>query len=225
MQAIDQRLSGSIPVLKPTDQNISYAFEGDNPEYETGCKHIAKALVNKGILIPIPIAGGKKAYAVAVLAGDGAKIDGYKTDVRKNGTISKLVEEGTQLSTALNLTPPLKLRNASNIDSGALPVVTVTNFTKTMDVLKTKDINWRFYAVLALAKNDEEAQKFRTLIKQTIVKEEYKNIVVIDALSTPLGLEEFEKYVEYSAMSMYYQNGNIQQSKDNARKAVRVGRN
>ena len=91
-----------------------------------------------------------------------------------------------------------------------------------MDVLKTKDINWRFYAVLALAKNDEEAQKFRTLIKQTIVKEEYKNIVVIDALSTPLGLEEFEKYVEYSAMSMYYQNGNIQQSKDNARKAKDV---
>ena len=222
MQAIDQRLSGSIPVLKPTDQNLSYAFEGDNPEYETGCKHIAKALVNKGILIPIPIAEGKKAYAVAVLAGDGAKIDGYKTDVRKNGTISKLVEEGTQLSTALNLTPPLKLRYATNIDSGALPVVTVTNFTKTMDVLKTKDINWRFYAVLALAKNDEEAQKFRTLIKQTIVKEEYKNIVVIDALSTPLGLEEFEKYVEYSAMSMYYQNGNIQQSKDNARKAKDV---
>lgn len=222
MQAVDQRLSGSIPVLKPTDQNLSYAFEGDYPEYENGCKNIAKALVTKGILIPTPIADGKKAYTVAVLAGDGAKIDGYKADVRKNGTISKLVDEGTQLATALSLTPALKLRYATSIDSGALPVVTVANFTKTMDALKSKDVNWHFYAVLALAKNDEEAQKFRTMIKQVIASEEYKNIAVIDALSTPLGLEEFEKYVEYSAMSMYYQGNNNQQSKDNARKAKDV---
>ena len=222
MQAVDQRLGGSIPVLKPTDQNLSYAFEGDNPEYENGCKNIAKALVTKGILIPTPIADGKKAYSVAVLAGDGAKIDGYKADVRKNGTISKLVEEGSQLATALNLTPALKLRYATSVDTGALPVVTVANFAKTMDTLRTKDVNWHFYAVLALAVNDEEAQKFRAMIKQAVTNEEYKNIVVIDALSTPLGLEEFEKYVEYSAMSMYYQGNNNQQSKDNARKAKDV---
>lgn len=48
-----------------------------------------------------------------------------------------------------------------------------------MDALRTKDVNWHFYAVLALAANDEEAQKFRIMIKQTIANEEYKNIVVI----------------------------------------------
>ena len=222
MQAVDQRLGGSIPLLKPTDQNLSYAFEGDNLEYENGCKNIAKALVTKGVLIPTPIADGKKAYAVAVLAGDGAKIDGYKSDIRKNGTISKLVEEGPQLATALSLPPALKLRYATSVDTGALPVVTVANFIKTMDALKVKDINWHFYAVLALAKNDEESQKFRLMIKQAVANEEYKNIAIIDALSTPLGLEEFEKYVEYSAMSMYYQSNSNQQSKDNARKAKDV---
>lgn len=219
MQAVDQRLGGSIPLLKPTDQNLSYAFEGDNPEYEQNSKHIAKALVTKGILIQTPIADGKKAYSVAVLAGDSAKIDGYKAEVRKNGKISKLVEEGDQLATALSLTPPLKLRYALSVDTGALPVVTIENFIKTMDALKVKDVSWRFYAVLALAKNDEEAQKFRTLIKQTIADESYRNIAVIDALSSPLGLEDFEKYVEYSAMSMYYQGNNNQQAKDNARNA------
>lgn len=222
MQAVDQRLGGSIPLLKPTDQNLSYAFEGDAPEYENGCKNIAKALVTKGILIPAPIADGKKAYAVAVLAGDGAKIDGYKAEVRKNGTINKLVEEGEQLATALSLTPALKLRYALSIDSGALPIVTVANFTKTMDALKAKDVNWHFYAVLALAKNDEEAQKFRGMIKQAVANEEYKNIAIIDALSTPLGLEEFERYVEFSAMAMYYQGNQNQQAKDNARKAKDV---
>lgn len=222
MQAVDQRLGGTIPLLKPTDQNLSYAFEGDNPEYEYGCKNIAKALVSKGVLITIPVSDGKKAYAVAVLAGDGAKIEKLKDEVRKNSTISKLVEEGMQLPTALNLTPALKLRYATSIDSGDLPIVTTANFTKTMDALKTKDVNWHFYAVLALAKNDEESQKFRGMIKQTIINEEYKNIAVIDALSTPLGFEEFEKYVDYSAMAKYYQGNNNQQSKDNARKAKEV---
>lgn len=100
------------------------------------------------------------------------------------------------------ITPPLRLRYATNIDTGALPVVTTTNFVKTMDVLKSKDISWHFYAVLALAKNDEEAQSFRNLIKKTIANAEYKNIIVVDALSTPLGLEAFEDYVNYSAIDI-----------------------
>lgn len=219
MQAVDQRLGGSMSILKATDQNLSYAFEGDWQEYENECKGIAKGLVAKGILILVPIADGKKAYSVAVLAGDGAKIDNHKAEVRKNSSITKLVEEGSQLATALSLTPALKLRYATSVETGALPVVTIANFIKTMDVLKNKDVNWHFYAVLALAKTDEEAQAFRNLIKKTIADEEYKNIAVIDALSTPLGLEEFEKYVAYSAMSLYYNKNINQQSKDNARKA------
>lgn len=222
MQAVDQRLGGTIPVLKATDQNLSYAFEGDWDVYENECKSIAKALVKKGVLIQTSIADGKQVYSAAVLAGDGAKIDRLKDEVRKNGTITKLVEEGTQLASALSLTPPLRLRYAVNTDTGALPVVTVTNFVKMMDQLKVKDTSWHFFAVLALARTDEEAQTFRNMIKKTIGNAEYKTILVIDALSSPLGLELFEEYVSYSAMSMYYNGNNNQQSKDNARKAREV---
>ncbi len=222
MQAVDQRLGGTIPVLKATDQNLSYAFEGDWDVYENECKSIAKALVKKGVLIQTPIADGKQVYSAAVLAGDGAKIDRLKDEVRKNGTITKLVEEGTQLASALSLTPPLRLRYAVNTDTGALPVVTVTNFVKMMDQLKVKDTSWHFFAVLALARTDEEAQTFRNMIKKAIGNAEYKTILVIDALSSPLGLELFEEYVSYSAMSMYYNGNNNQQSKDNARKAREV---
>lgn len=222
MQAVDQRLGGTIPVLKATDQNLSYAFEGDWDVYENECKSIAKALVKKGVLIQTPIADGKQVYSAAVLAGDGAKIDRLKDEVRKNGTITKLVEEGTQLASALSLTPPLRLRYAVNTDTGALPVVTVTNFVKMMDQLKVKDTSWHFFSVLALARTDEEAQTFRNMIKKTIGNAEYKTILVIDALSSPLGLELFEEYVSYSAMSMYYNGNNNQQSKDNARKAREV---
>lgn len=222
MQAIDQRLGGSIPVLKPTDQNLSYAFEGDNPQYEATCKGIAKGLVDKGVLIQTPVADGKKVYNAAVLAGDSAKIEGYKKEIRDKGTTAKLISEGPGLAASLTLTPALKLRYATAVDTGYLPVVTSTDFIKTMDVLKHKESGWHFYAVLALAKTEDEAQNFRNLIKKTVALEEYKNIVVIDALSTPLGLEAFEQYVDYSAMALYYNGNNNQQSKENNKKAKDV---
>ncbi|NCB25669.1 MAG: hypothetical protein EOM62_09390, partial [Bacteroidia bacterium] len=223
MQSIDQRLGGALPILKPTDQNLSYAFEGDTGELESSCKSIAKALVKKGILIENPIADGKKVYSAAVLAGDGAKIEAFKKDIReKQGTTAKLVSEGVAVATALSLPPALKLRYALDLESGKLPVVTIPDFKKAMDALKNKDLDWHFYAVLALAKTDEEAQSFRTLIKKTVADPAYKNIAVIDALSTPLGLEAFEQYVDYSAMSMYYNGNNGQQSKENAKKAKDV---
>lgn len=223
MQSIDQRLGGALPILKPTDQNLSYAFEGDTGELESSCKSIAKALVKKGILIENPIADGKKVYSAAVLAGDSTKIEAFKKDIReKQGTTAKLVSEGAAVATALSLPPALKLRYALDLESGKLPVVTMLDFKKAMDALKNKDVDWHFYAVLALAKTDEEAQSFRTLIKKTIADPAYKNIAIIDALSTPLGLEAFEQYVDYSAMSMYYNGNNGQQSKENAKKAKDV---
>lgn len=223
MQSIDQRLGGTLPILKPTDQNLSYAFEGDVSQLESCCKSIAKALVKKGILIENPVADGKKAYSAAVLAGDSAKIEMFKKDIReKQGTTAKLLSEGAAVATALRLPQALKLRYALDLESGRLPVVTISDFRKAMDALKSKDIDWHFYAVLALAKTDEEAQNFRRLIKKTVVDPAYKNITVIDALSTPLGLEAFEQYVDYSAMSMYYSGNNGQQSKENAKKAKDV---
>jgi len=222
MQAIDQRLSGTLPILKPTDQNLSYAFEGIE-EYESSAKNIAKGLENKGVLISTPIGDGKKAYGAAVLAGDSAKIETSRANIRKASTTYQLVHnDGDMLATALSLTPALKLRFAVSPDLGDLPVVTVADFTKTMDGLKNKEFSWHFFAVLALAKDENEAQGFRSLIKRTIVNENYKNIIVIDALSSPLGVEAFEQYVDYSAMAEYYQGNNNQQAKENARKAKDV---
>lgn len=222
LQAIDQRLGGTLPILKPTDQNLSYAFEGDEGELAATCKSLAKSLVKKGVLIESPIGNGKTAYSAAVLAGDSAKIDQYKKEIRAKGTTSYLISNGPDIAAALSLPPALKLRYSIDLDTGRIPIATMSDFKKTMDTLKNKDVNWHFYTVLAVAKTEEEAQSFRTLIKNTIADSDYKNISVIDALSTPLGLEAFAQYVDYSAMSMYYSGNNTQQSKENAKKAKDV---
>lgn len=221
MQAIDKRLGGSIDLLKPTEQNISYAFEGITSGLDVTCKNIAKGLNSKGILVLNPIGDNKYAYGAAVLAGDQAKIDEFKKTVRQSSTTSKLVTEG-KLSTALSLSPALRLRFADDINTGALVTVTSADFTRVTNALKDKESPWHFNAVFAFAKDEDEAQSLRKLIKETVLKDEFKNIVFIDALSTPLGEDDFNSYIEFSAMAMYYQGNNNQSAKENAFKASQV---
>ena len=220
MQAIDKRLGGAIDLLKPTEQNISYAFEGISSGLDVECKNIAKGLNKQGILVLNPIGNNKYAYGAAVLAGDQAKIDEHKKTIKKSSTTAKLVNEG-KLATVLSLNPALRLRYADDPTTGSLVTVTHADFTRIMNSLKDKSSPWHFNAVLALAKDEEEAAIFKKQIKEAARQEEYKNIVIIDALDNPLG-DDFEAYVDYSAMAMYYQGNQNQAAKDNSNKATQV---
>ena len=221
MQAIDQRLGGMIDLFKATEQNLSYVFEGIPDLEGTKPANLAKGLKENGILVLNPISGGRYAYAAAVLAGDQVKIDNHKKDIRKNSTTSKLVTEG-RLSTVLSLSPALRLRFESEPGTGKITSVTRTDFTRTINILRDRATGWNFHAVIAFAKDDAEAVTFRKTLRKAVADELYKNIVFIDALSTPLGLEAFEQYVDFSAMAMYYQGSNNTSSRESSDKAKRV---
>lgn len=221
MQAIDQRLGGQVDLLKATEQNLSYVFAGISSGLDVSCKNIAKSLKEKGILVANPISGGRFAYAAAVLAGDQAKIDNHKKEQRQNSTTSKLVAEGG-LATVLSLPPALRLRFEAEPGTGKITPVTVSDFTRTINILRDRPTEWNFHAVIALAKDDAEAAMFRKTIKAAVADKQYENIVFIDALSTPLGPEAFEQYVDFLAMSLYYQSNNNASARENSDKAKRV---
>ncbi|MGV8058733.1 MAG: hypothetical protein AB2L12_12025 [Smithellaceae bacterium] len=225
MQAIDQRLGGAIDLFKATEQNLSYVFEGIPDLEGTKSANIAKGLKEKGILVSNPISGGRYAYAAAVLAGDQAKIDNHKKDIRQNATTSKLVTEGG-LSTVLPLSPALRLRFESEPGTGKITPVTTADFMRTINILRDRArdraTGWNFYAVIAFAKDNAEAAIFRKTLRTAVAVEQYKDIVFIDALSTPLGSEAFEQYVDFSAMAMYYQGSNNTSSRESSDKAKRV---
>ncbi|MFA6223849.1 MAG: hypothetical protein WC647_16205 [Desulfomonilaceae bacterium] len=221
MQAIDQRLGGTIDLFKATDQNISYVFEGITDLEGTKSANLAKGLKEKGILVSTPISGGRYAYAAAVLAGDQVKIDNHKKEIRQNSTTSKLVTEG-RLATVLSLSPALRLRFESEYGTGKITPVTIADFTRTINILRDKASGWNFHAVIAFAKDDAEAASFRKTFKSAVADEQYENIVFIDALSTPLGAEAFEQYVDFTAMAMYYQGSNNTSSRESSDKAKRV---
>ena len=221
MQAIDQRRGGMIDLFKATEQNLSYVFEGIPDLEETKSANLAKRLKEKGILVSNPISGGRYAYAAAVLAGDQTKIDNHKKDIRQNSTTSKLVTEGG-LSTVLSLSPALRLRFESEPGTGKITPVTTSDFTRTINILRDRAVGWNFHAVIAFAKDDAEAATFRRTLRKAVADKQYKNIVFIDALSTPLGSEAFEQYVDFTAMAMYYQGSNNASSRESSDKAKRV---
>lgn len=218
MQAIDQRLGGTIELFKATEQNLSYVFEGISSGLELLCKNIAKRLKEMGILISNPISGGREVYVAAVLAGDQTKIDNEKKKVRQNTATAKLVTDGG-LSTVLSLSPALRLRFESEPNTGKIIPVTRDDFTREINKLRDKTTGWKFHAVIAFAKDETETAPFRKTIKATVAEKQYENIVFIDALSTPLGQEAFEQYVEFSAMESYYSSNNNPTSRENANKA------
>ena len=221
MQAIDQRLGGTIDLFKATDQNLSYAFDGIPDLEGTKSPNLAKGLKEKGVLVSNPIGDGRYVYAAAVLAGDQAKIDSYKNDLRNNTTTSRLVTEGG-LSTVLSLSPALRLRFEAQPGTGEIAPVTITDFTRTINTLRDKTTGWNFHAVIAFAKDDAEAAAFRKTLKAATADKQYENIVFIDALSTPLGQEAFEQYVEFQAMASYYQGSQNTSSRESADKAKHV---
>ncbi len=221
MQAIDQRLGGTIDLFKATEQNLSYVFEGIPDLEGTKSASLARGLKDEGILVYTPIGGGRYVYAAAVLAGDQAKIDSYKKDIRQISTTSKLVIEGG-LSSVLLLPPALRLRFESEPGTGKITTVTTTEFTHTINTLRDSATGWNFHAVIAFAKNDAEAAIFRKTLRTAVADKQYENIVFIDALSTPLGSEAFEQYVDFSAMAMYYRGSNNTSSRESAEKAKRV---
>ena len=221
IQAIDQRTGGSVELFRVTDKNLSLAFEGVDVLEGNSAVNIAKKLVKDGVLYKKPIGNGVEVYAAAALAGDQTKIDKHKNDIRSSTTTAKLVTEGC-LASVLPLTSALKLRFDVDPPNGKLLAVTSPDFTKTINGLRDKQSSWRFFAVIAFAKDDTEVPNFRKAIKEAVTNPDYKHIIFVDALSTPLGADAFEQYVEFSAMSMYYSGNDNTLSKNNSDKAKRV---
>jgi len=209
IQAIDQRTSGQYELFRLINRNLSLAFEGVSELSGNAAVSVANKLVQEGILFKRKIGNNVEVYNVVGLAGDQSKIENHKKELREKTTTAKLVELGG-LQSVITLKSALKLRydvdnpfGKENVP-GKLIAVTAADFNKTLSQLKTKGQGWRFIAVLAFAKNNDEVTAFRKAIKEAVVNENYNHIIFIDALSTPLGNDEFEQYVDFQSMSMYY---------------------
>lgn len=204
MQAIDMQRGGAVDLFKPTDYNLSLAFEGIPALEGSAAVGAAKKLVRDGVLWEKPIGGGRYVFNTIESGGDQSQLDTYKKELSANIRTAQLASEG-QLQEALPLTTALKQRYE-------FQAVTLTDFSRTINILRDeleRAPQCQFYGVLAFAKDDEEQKQLRKKIQDAADDASYQRIVFVD-MTTPLGRDALEQYLDYAATEKY------QAGKDNA---------
>jgi len=214
MQAISQKLGGSLEIFLPTEQNINYAFEGTDYEDNRAVNIIKNQLVKEGILYAKPTGNGKVQYAAAAVSGDQAQIDNIKERIEKGTKTSALVSLG-DMSSGLSLSAALRFRYE------IIPV-TVENFTATINRTTNEPATYKIKALLSFARNDEEQNKIRDLIKGAAKEDRYEKLVFIDTSSTVIGGERFGQWVEYVANEEYWRTKDGKLADEMSRRAKSV---
>ena len=194
LQSISNRV-GNVELLKPNDQNVDLAFSGVSGWREYKGHAIADALEKKQVLFKRP-AGNRTEYVVALNQNDNNEIDNLKEEIRKEKKTKNLVLDAT-LSAALKLPKSLEARLE-------VSPATVDDFTNIINSISRQDWKYKFPVVLTFAKNEAESIRIRESIEQSIKKDEYSNIIFIDASSNIMGEENFTDYVTSSAYAKYY---------------------
>lgn len=213
MQAISQKLGDSVELFLTTNQNINYAFEGSDLE-DYRAVNLAKKLVRDGVLYSKPMGGGKIQYAAAAVLGDQAQIDNIKKRIVGETKTAFLVSGGDLVS-AFSLSPALRFRYD-------ITPVTVENFTATINRITNEPLTYKIRAVLSFARSDEEQNKIRELIRGAMNNDRYKDLVFIDASSTVLGGERFERWVECAANEEYWRPKDGRLADEMSRKAKAI---
>lgn len=201
MQAVSTHLNDSIPLFITNEKNLYLCFEGT--DYEHKAPAIAEKLVKVEVLYKKTLGSNKFCYATMVMAGDAAELDKKKKEkIEKLRILELCIEDMTRV---FNLTPALKMRYE-------LIFASHDDITSKTNRLINESGSNAFYAIVGVAKDDNEAVLLRKLmqdkIKNAVPAE--KNIIFVDTTPTPLGVDSIEQYAEYMAAS------EIQRGKDNA---------
>ena len=194
-QAISLRISGN-DLLRPTQENLEEAFNGTN--WQQGkASSIATALIDKGILFEIPVAGGGSEYGVAN-AGGGADMATYQENARKKAKLPNLLANGAIQQQAIIL--PNEIKNRFVYDE---PGTCAENFVSCCRKLKEKEAPNRFKLLFAFAMDDADDQKLEQKILE-YTRSMSEECIIVRSL-VPLGIDSKNEYINNLAYSLYNQ--------------------
>lgn len=205
LQAISQRVGDSVELFVPNVKNINSAYEGS--ELDNGkAESIANMLVQLQILFKKPTGQNKFQYSALMINGDGTAIEKEKEQIRNSKKTYELVAEGN-LESVLNLPASIACRYE-------IKTVTAENFKQTINKLRNLEdfFGNKIVAVMAFARNDQEAAAVTKQIIDAVKDGSYK-MIFIDASATPFGQDEFEQYADNLANCKYQLGKDNQLSK------------
>lgn len=201
LQAVSLRLNDAIPLFIANEKNLDLCFEGT--DYEHRAPSIADKLVREEVLYKKPLGNNKFCYSVMVMAGDAVELDKKKTEIsEKLRTKDLLTDQLTR-----NFSLPAWLRIRYNLSFSTCDTLSIDINRLINDAGESG-----FYAIIGVAKDENEAVQLCKLMKEKIaaINSESKNIVLIDTTPTPFGSDRIDQYAEYMAAS------EIQRGRDRA---------
>ncbi len=214
MESVTRKaLKNKIPLLMSSEESLKLAFEGvENLEDGIVIK-IAKELVSKKILYEQP--GNPKTFATSAVSGDQAEIDEIKKKIETNTQTLSLIENPKFMDEGLKFTAAQKLRFK-------FINVTVDNFTFKLNRLTDEDEDFHIKGVICFARNEDEQIKMREKIKEILPNERYHKITVINTAENFGGIENFERWLDYSANAEYWRTKDKKLSDQNTHEAENI---
>ncbi len=200
MQAVSRRINNAVSLLRPTENNIRLAFEGDD-SFSTSPELILKNQLVKQlkILFPSPVENGLVEYATAMVHGDQQKIDEIIARIKNEAKTGKLLRDA-KLDSALLLSDAEKLRFS-------FKPVTIEDFTRVTNQLAddlSRGEDYRIYGVVCFAKDEAEQTKMKSLIADARADAQKRKIVMIDASVVPMGAARFEEWAKFAGNEEYW---------------------
>lgn len=221
LQAINEKVSGSVDLFIPNEKNLCLAFEGTDITL-SNVKAIAQRLIDKQIIFERSIAEGKTKYSALIFNGNREEVEREKDRLRKEISTDKLIEEG-EFESDFKLPKYLEIRFFGR------KCVSYETFQRTITQIKNDSENHhtRLYAVYTFARNEEESNKIRDLIKRAY-DDGFDKIVFIDFSTAYLNNDLFEQYIENMANCIYQRgkdNGQADSYNKNAKDALKRWKN
>ena len=208
LQSLSQRV-GNVELLKSNDRNIDLAFAGTEwPQYKA--HSIADKMVKDQVLFKRP-AGNRTEYIVALNTNDHSEIDKLKEEMRKEKkTKSLVIDAGLPMVLSL----PKAYSNRYEVTS-----VTVEDFTKMTNLMSQQEWNGKFPVMLSFALNEAEGEQIKNLVEQNVKSGKNQELIFIDASLSPMGVDNYDRYVESMAYSRYYAKSDSKQAEGFNRQA------
>ena len=220
LQAISQRVGGSVELFIPNERNLNNAFEGSELENDEAVR-IANSMV-PDILYKRPMSGGKTQYSALVNTGNSAEIEQHKKE-QKGKSTTTLIGEADMQSALFDTS----MRGALGLRY-MLKCVSQGDFKKTINELMAEENSFgnKLLAVAAFARDDAESIALGKAIKEAVADGCY-HIVFIDASLAPLGNDRLEQYADAMANSVVNLKQDIslaRQYESNAKEALKKWR-
>ena len=218
LAALSKDKNDLVPFLLPCNQNINLAFEGTDLE-NNAFLQIVDRFIKDGILFvkDAPQNGGEM-YAIKgnTTMVDPKVLKELETQARNENPFSRILDnDHANVQKVFTLKGSLGARYYCCF-------VPLEQLRKKCNECREDDkIGSHFHLIFSFAQDEDATQKFQSTVSE-IIKQGLAKTVIVNATGTPLGEEEFEKYINHMAMARFYASNNGDLSSQEKKEATQI---